>query len=126
MVDVDARGTRRADKRAMPVRPFPLVRGARRLEEATAQSCLPTVEVSELHGMFNVHADFSMVPDAENVTVEFAQQGIIISGGTTQRYIPIPTDGDIELAKVRVADCVARLSIPTAGRGHRWRAIVMW
>jgi hypothetical protein len=118
---------KRADNRAMPARPFPFVSGARRLEEATTQSCSPAVQVSELDGMFNVHADFRRVPDAEHhVTVEFAQQGVIISGGTIQRYIPIPTDGDIELAKVTVADGVARISIPTAGLGHRWRAIVMW
>jgi hypothetical protein len=128
MIDVDMRTRRmkRADNRTMPARPFPFVSGARRVEEATAQSCVPTVQVSELDGMFNVYADFTMVPDAEHVTVEFAQQGIIVSGGTIQRYIPIPTDGDIELAKVRVTDRVARISIPTAGLGHRWRAIVMW
>jgi hypothetical protein len=58
--------------------------------------------------------------------VEFAQQGVIISGGAMQRYIPIPTDGDIELASVHVANGVARITVPVAGLAHRWRAIVMW
>jgi hypothetical protein len=93
---------------------------------AAAQESSPIIEVSELDGRFHVSADFRMVPDANNVTVEFAQQGVIISGGTMQRYIPIPTDGDIELATVNVADGVARVTVPVAGLGHRWRAIVMW
>jgi hypothetical protein len=86
----------------------------------------PIIEVSEQDGWFTVYADFRMVPDAEHVTVEFAQQGVIISGGAMQRYIPIPTDGDIELASVHVANGVARIAVPVAGLGHRWRAIVMW
>lgn len=93
---------------------------------ASPQQISPIIEVSELDGLFNVYADFRMVPDADNVTVEFAQQGMVISGGTIQRYIPIPTDSDIELTRVDVADRVARIAVPTAGLGHRWRAIVMW
>ncbi|HET6676267.1 MAG TPA: hypothetical protein VFG71_13060 [Nitrospiraceae bacterium] len=89
-------------------------------------SAEPIIEVSELDGTFSVYGDFRMVPDVENVTVEFAQQGVIISGGTIQRYIPIPTDGDIELASVHVMGGIARIAVPVAGLGHRWRAIVMW
>ena len=95
------------------------------LRGAAAES-EPIIEVSERDGRFNVYADFRMVPGAEHVTVEFAQQGMNISGGEMQRYIPIPTDGDIELAMVQVAEGVARITVPVVGLGHRWRAIVMW
>ena len=96
------------------------------MSQHASDSGEPIIEVSELDGTFSVYGDFRMVPDAENVTVEFAQQGVIISGGTIQRYIPIPTDGDIELAAVQVMGGIARIAVPVAGLGHRWRAIVMW
>ena len=86
----------------------------------------PIIEVSEREGVFQVHADFTMVADAETVTVEFAQQGIIISGGSAERYVPIPTDAETEWASVTVNGAVARISMPTAGLAHRWRAITMW
>jgi hypothetical protein len=100
-------------------------RRERPLRGAAAES-EPIIEVSERDGRFNIYADFRMVPDAEHVTVEFTQQGMNISGGAMQRYIPIPTDGDIELAMVQVAEGVARITVPVVGLGHRWRAIVMW
>jgi hypothetical protein len=126
MVNVEVRPqeVRRARQYAKAAQSMPSVR--RTSLETMDQPCLPTIEVSESDGTFMVHADFRMVPDADNVSVEFAQQGIIVSGGTAQRYIPIPTDGDIESAKVNVTDGIARISIRTAGLGHRWRAIVMW
>ncbi len=86
----------------------------------------PIIEVSEREGVFQVHADFTMLADAETVTVEFAQQGIIISGGSAERYVPIPTDAETEWASVTVNGAVARISVPTAGLGHRLRAITMW
>jgi len=86
----------------------------------------PIIEVSEREGVFQVHADFTMLADAETVTVEFAQQGIIISGGSAERYVPIPTDAETEWASVAVHGAVARISVPTAGLGHRLRAITMW
>lgn len=127
MVDaeVSTGKNRRAQQRATSAQSIPAVRRSA-LGEQSVQQSLPTIEVSELDGIFKVYADFRRVPQADNVSVEFAQQGIIISGGTAQRYIPIPTDGDIESAKVDVTDGVARISIRTAGLGHRWRAIVMW
>ena len=98
----------------------------RRSFPSAAQESSPIIEVFESDGRFHVSADFSMVPDADDVTVEFAQQGVIVSGGTMQRYIPIPTDGDLELATVHVADGVARVTVPVAGLGLRWRAIATW
>ena len=86
----------------------------------------PMIEVSESDGLYKVCADFRMIPDAKHLTVEFARQGIVITGGTIERYVPIPTDGDIELSRVEVGDGVARIAVPTAGLGQRWRAIVMW
>jgi hypothetical protein len=67
-----------------------------------------------------------MIDGTDTVTVEFAQQGVMIHGGGVQRYIPVPTDGDVERATVRIADRIARIVVPTAGLGHRWRAIVLW
>jgi hypothetical protein len=87
---------------------------------------MPIIEVSEREGVFHVYADFTMLADAENVTVEFAQQGIFISGGSVERYVPIPTDAETEWASVTVNGAVARISVPTAGLGHRMRAITMW
>lgn len=88
----------------------------------------PVIDVSESDGHFNVYADFRPVLEssAGQVVVEFAQQGIILTGGTEQRYLPIPTDALILHAQVAVTDGIARISIPTADAGHRWRSIVMW
>ena len=126
MIDAEvSTGENRRTQQRTSLQSIPAVRGSAP-GDASAQQSLPTIEVSELNGMFKVYADFRRVPQADHVSVEFAQQGIIISGGTAQRYIPIPTDGDIESAKVDVTDGVARISIRTAGLGHRWRTIVMW
>jgi hypothetical protein len=86
----------------------------------------PAISVSESDASFTIHADFSMIDGTDAVTVEFAQQGVVIHGGGVQRYIPIPTDGDVERATVRIAARIARIVVPTAGLGHRWRAIVLW
>jgi hypothetical protein len=86
----------------------------------------PVIQVSERQGVFNVRADFTMIPDAESITIEFARQGIIIVGGSAERYVPIPTDAETEWAAVLIDGAVARISVPTAGLGHRWRAISMW
>jgi hypothetical protein len=103
--------------------------GAHALSESSAHSGLPIIEVSELDGAFNVYADFSRLAglsDTPEVTVEFGQQGVVITGGAVQRYVPIPTDGEIERATVMNAGGIVRISVPTAGLGHRWRSIVMW
>lgn len=88
----------------------------------------PVIEVSESDGNFNVYADFRPVlqNSAVQVGVQFAQQGVILTGGTVERYLPIPTDAFLEHARVTVTGGVARISIPTADAGHRWRSIVMW
>lgn len=88
----------------------------------------PVIEVSEDDGNFNVYADFRPVLDhhTDQVTVKFARQGMILTGGTVQRYLPIPTDALVLNARVTVAEGIARISIPTADAGHRWRSIVMW
>jgi hypothetical protein len=96
----------------------------RRPEETRGRS--PILSVFELDGKFHVEADFRPVPHVDKVTVAFAQQGILISGGAVERYVPIPTDGNLDLAKVHVVDGIAKISVPTAGLGYRWRAIVMW
>lgn len=88
----------------------------------------PVIDVSEGDGNFNVYADFRPVLEssAAQVAVRFAQQGIILTGGTVERYLPIPTDALIQHARVTVTEGIARISIPTADSGHRWRSIVMW
>jgi len=89
----------------------------------------PLIEVSESDGTFNVYADFRAMPDmssAEEIAVEFARQGIILSSGLLQRYVPLPTDAQIEHARVTIDAGVVRMSVPTADLGHRWRSIVMW
>ncbi len=88
----------------------------------------PVIEVSESDATFNVYADFRPVLEnsAVQVTVEFSQQGILLTGGTVERYLPIPTDACIGHARVTVIGGIARISIPTADSGHRWRSIVMW
>jgi hypothetical protein len=60
------------------------------------------------------------------MTVEFARRGIIISGGSTERYVPIPTDAKMQWAGVMVNSDVARRSMPTAGLGLRRRTIAIW
>ena len=57
-----------------------------------------------------------MLADVKTVTIEFARQGIIISGGSAERYVPIPTDAETEWASVTVNGAVARISVPTAWR----------
>lgn len=89
----------------------------------------PLIEVSESDGRFNVYADFRPMPEmssAEEIAVEFARQGIILSSGLLQRYVPLPTDAQIEHARVTIDAGVVRMSVPTADLGHRWRSIVMW
>lgn len=89
----------------------------------------PIIDVSESDGTFNVYADFSGVSDlmeAGEPTVEFARQGVVLKRGLVERYIPIPTDGEIDRAKVSNAGGIVRISVPTADMGHRWRSIVMW
>ena len=89
----------------------------------------PVIEVSESDGTFNVYADFRAMPEmasAEEIAVEFARQGIILSSGSHQRYVPIPTDAQIEHARVTIDAGIVRMSVPTADLGHRWRSIVMW
>jgi hypothetical protein len=87
------------------------------------------IEVSESDGRFNVYADFramSEMSSAEEIAVEFAQQGIVFSSGLLQRYVPLPTDAQIEHAMVTIDAGIVRMSVPTADLGHRWRSIGMW
>jgi hypothetical protein len=89
----------------------------------------PIIDVSESDGFFHVRADFSMTNDFVGRTeamVEFARQGVVITQGTLQRYIPIPTDGEIDRAKVTNNGGIVHISVPTAGLGQRWRSIIMW
>lgn len=89
----------------------------------------PLIEVSESDGTFNVYADFRSMPDMsdpEDIAVEFARQGIILSKGPVQRYVPLPTDAQTEHARVTIDAGIVRMSVPTADLGHRWRSIVMW
>ncbi len=94
-----------------------------------AAGCLhPIINVSEVDGTMYVHADFQPVlgEPSEQVSVQFAQQGVILACGTVQRYLPIPTDALVSQARVSIAGGVARIAIPTADAGHRWRSLVMW
>ncbi|MDR4478964.1 MAG: hypothetical protein R3B37_04350 [Nitrospira sp.] len=89
----------------------------------------PLIEVSESDGVLNVYADFRSMPglsSLENINVEFAQQGMILTCDAVQRYVPLPTDAQIEHARVMIAGGIVRMSVPTADLGHRWRSIVMW
>ncbi|MCS6288782.1 MAG: hypothetical protein H8K10_07365 [Nitrospira sp.] len=89
----------------------------------------PLIEVSESDGTFNVSADFRAMQDtssAEDMAVEFARQGVILAGGSVQRYVPLPTDAQIEHARVTIDAGIVRMSVPTADLGHRWRSLVMW
>ncbi len=109
-------------------------------EDRTSESCPtlgsnglvqqgPLIEVSESDGVLNVHADFRSIPglsSVEHIAVEFAQQGLILTCDAVQRYVPLPTDAQIEHARVTIAGGIVRISVPTADWGHRWRSIVMW
>ncbi len=64
--------------------------------------------------------------DDTKVTVVFAHQGLVITHGTIQRYVPIPTDSEIEHATVKSDSAIVRISVPTAGLGDRWRSLIMW
>lgn len=89
----------------------------------------PLIEVSESDGTFNVYADFSLMAelsDETKATVVFARQGLVITRGTVQRYVPIPTDSEIEHATVKSDGAIVRISVPTAGLGDRWRSLIMW
>lgn len=89
----------------------------------------PLIEVSESDGVLNVYADFRSMAglsSLENINVEFAQQGMILTCDAVQRYVPLPTDAQIEHARVMIAGGIVRMSVPTADLGHRWRSIVMW
>ena len=99
------------------------------LTESGERENSPLIEVSESEGMFHVHADFSRLPalDREpDTAVEFARQGVTITCGSVQRYIPIPTDGEIDRARVTNAGGIVHIAVPTAGLGQRWRSIIMW
>ncbi|MEP7153747.1 MAG: hypothetical protein ABI856_18745 [Nitrospira sp.] len=98
-------------------------------EESIGRQGAPIIDVSECDGTFNIYADFTLLAgsvEASDPTVEFARQGVVITHGTMQRYIPIPTDGEIERATVKNAGGILRISVPTADLGHRWRSITMW
>jgi hypothetical protein len=89
----------------------------------------PIIDVSESDGFFHVYADFSSAKESvgpADITVEFARQGVVLRQGALERYIPIPTDGEIDRAKVQNTGGIVRISVPTAGLGHRWRSIIMW
>ena len=88
----------------------------------------PVIDVIESEGIFSVYADFRPVLETSGVEVlvEFAQQGVMLTAGSVERYLPIPTDALVQHARVTVLDGIARISIPTADSGHRWRSIVMW
>lgn len=106
----------------------PLARNSSR-EESIGRQGAPIIDVSECDGTFNIYADFTLLVDsleASEPSVEFARQGVVLTHGTVQRYIPIPTDGEIERATVRNAGGIVRISVPTADLGHRWRSITMW
>ena len=88
----------------------------------------PVIDVIERDGVFDVYADFRPVLETSGaeLIVEFAQQGIMLTAGSVERYLPIPTDALVAHARVTILDGIARISIPTADSGHRWRSIVMW
>lgn len=97
--------------------------------ESIGRERAPIIDVSECDGTFNIYADFTLIAEpVEGLepTVEFARQGVVITHGTVQRYIPVPTDGEIERATVKNAGGIVRISVPTADLGHRWRSITMW
>lgn len=117
--------SRKESRRAVYSRPVPL----RSAEESIGRQNSPIIDVSECGGCFHVYADFTVTNDllgSAEATVEFARQGVVITRGSIQRYIPIPTDGEIDRAKVTNTGGIVRISVPTAGLGHRWRSIIMW
>ncbi len=95
---------------------------------ADLDSRQPVIDVFERQGVFEVYADFRPVLQTSGVEVivEFAQQGVMLTAGAVERYLPIPTDALVQHARVTILDGIARISIPTADSGHRWRSIVMW
>ena len=95
---------------------------------ADLDSRQPVIDVIQSDGVFEVYADFRPVLQTSGVEVivEFAQQGVMLTAGSVARYLPIPTDALVQHARVTVLDGIARISIPTADSGHRWRSIVMW
>ncbi len=105
--------------------PLPLPPGS--LDDGGPQQA-PVIEVSESDGAFHVYADFrSVLQDSgADIGVEFAQQGMTLTSGKVQRYLPIPTDAQTEHARVIIDGGIVRMSVPTADLGHRWRSIVMW
>ena len=87
----------------------------------------PIIDVSESDGFFPVYADFASAKESvgpADITVEFARQGVVLRQGALD--IAIPTDGEIDRAKVQNTGGIVRISVPTAGLGHRWRSIIMW
>ncbi len=88
----------------------------------------PVIEVFESDGTFNIYADFRPAREdsGADILIRFAQQGMILTMGPVQRYLPIPADAQIEHARVTITDGIVRASIRTAYSGHRWRSIVMW
>ncbi len=88
----------------------------------------PIIEVSESDGTFQIYADFrpALQGAKTDIEVEFARQGMILTSGKVQRYLPLPTDAQTDHARVAIADGIVRVSIQTADLGHRWRSIVMW
>ena len=90
---------------------------------------VPIIEISERDGLLHISADFTMARESSvrgEATVEFAHQGVVITRGSIQRYIPIPTDSEVHLAKVTREGGIVRVFLPTAGLGPRWRSIIMW
>ena len=118
-----------ASQRGQGTEMYPLLARDRSREESTGRQRAPIIDVSECDGTFNIYADFTLLADSVEAlepTVEFARQGVVITYGTMQRYIPIPTDGEIERATVKNGGGIVRVSVPTADLGHRWRSITMW
>lgn len=99
-----------------------------RRADTSFDSRQPVIDVIDSDGMFEVYADFRPVLESSGaeVIVEFSRQGVMLTAGPVERYLPIPTDAHVPHARVTVHDGTARLSIPTADSGHRWRSIVMW
>lgn len=118
-----------ASQRSNGTETYPLLARDHSREESIGRQGAPSIDVSECDGTFNIYADFNLLTDsveAPEPSVEFARQGVVITHGMVQRYIPIPTDGEIERATVKNAGGIVRISVPTADLGHRWRSITMW
>ncbi len=127
---MNPRGTANAaSQRSKTAETPPLLARDHSREESIGRQRAPIIDVSECDGTFTIYAEFTLLADsveASEPTVEFARQGVMITHGTMQRYIPIPTDGEIERATVKTAGGIVRISVPTADLGHRWRSITMW